>query len=69
MKKIVFSMTVWTMVMTGIAYFALPSYAGQLVASCKFGLAWGIASGTILYVSFELIRAMPERGRATRNSG
>ncbi|QYR52670.1 hypothetical protein [Lysobacter soyae] len=62
MKKTVFSMTVWAMVMTGIAYFALPSYAGQLVASCVFGMAWGITTGAILYFSLKLIRALVARG-------
>ena len=69
MKKIVIPITVWSIVMTAIAYFALPAYAGKFLASCQFGLAWGIVTGTILYFSFKLIRAMAERGRTTGSSG
>lgn len=62
MKKVALPIIISAAIMTIIAYFALPSYAGQLVASCVFGLAWGITTGTILYFSFKVIRALVARG-------
>ena len=44
--------------MIGIAYFSLPNYTGKFGLSCKFGLMWGIATATLLFLVVRLIKVL-----------